>query len=182
MIRARPALAQEVAAEARRCREDVGSALRDDGLAVAAAAALIGGQRLAGPLRAVLLGDLRHGAALGEGAAAVSGKIVSATEGKSLPAKVRVFLIPAEPTAAEDVLRYRELISADGKFHFKNLAPGKYRVLARSDSGEPTARPAAYEATERARLRREAEAAGQEFSLSLCQRRNDLEVKYTSNP
>ena len=119
---------------------------------------------------------------LGEGAAAVSGKIVSATEGKSLPAKVRVFLIPAEPTAAEDVLRYRELAGTDGKFHFKNLAPGKYRVLARSDSGEPTARPAAYEATERARLRREAEAAGQEFSLSLCQRRNDLEVKYTSNP
>lgn len=115
---------------------------------------------------------------IAEGAAAVSGKVIAANESQKLPARLRIHLIPAEPTAAEDVLRYREVVSSDGLFSFKHLSPGKYRLLVRSESGQQTQGPIAYDNVERARLRREAESANTELALSPCQQAKDVVVKY----
>src|SRR5262245_5451890 len=68
---------------------------------------------------------------IAEGAAAVKGQVVADQDGK-LPGKIRAHLIPAEKEAADDVLRYAQAnAGAEGGFHFKNIAPGRYYLLAK---------------------------------------------------
>lgn len=113
--------------------------------------------------------------AIAEGAASLSGRVAT-KEGGNLPSRLRVHLIPAEATATDDVLRYREaVIEKNGSFEFKHLAPGKYRLLARSipDTEKDTQRPAAFDPTERLKLKKEAEAAINEIELKPCQRVNN---------
>jgi hypothetical protein len=81
------------------------------------------------------------------------------------------------------VLRYAETVaSVEGAFEFKNMAPGKYRLLARAaPDDEPSDRPpapAAWDVNERARLRKEVEAMRGEIELKPCQRVSDQVVKY----
>lgn len=112
---------------------------------------------------------------LAEGAASLSGRIAP-KEGGNLPSRLRVHLIPAEATATDEVLRYREaVIEKNGSFEFKHLAPGKYRLLARSipDTEKDNQRPAAFDSTERLKLKKEAEAATNEIELKPCQRAKD---------
>ena len=114
------------------------------------------------------------------GAASLAGRVM-AKEGRSLPSRLRVYLVPAEPTAADDVLRYREaLAESDGSFAFKRIAPGKYRLLARSipDTEKDKPRPAAFDATERLKLRKDAEAANNEVELPPCQRVKDPTLRW----
>src|SRR5262249_39676226 len=62
-----------------------------------------------------------------EGAAYLSWKVVPAIEGASLPARLRVYLVPAEPSLADDTLRYAEAdTESDGRFNMRHLAPGRY--------------------------------------------------------
>ncbi len=117
---------------------------------------------------------------LAEGAATLSGR-VTPKEGGNLPGNLRVHLVPAEATAADDVLRYREdFTEKDGSFEFKHLAPGKYRLLARSitDTEKDNSRPAAFDATERLKLRKDAEAANNELELKPCQRVKDHVLRW----
>lgn len=115
---------------------------------------------------------------IAEGAAGLSGRI----DGKNLPARLRVHLVPAETEAASDVLRYFEVITRDGAFKFGHLAPSKYWLLARAvpddESDEKPAKPVAWDATERAKLRREAEAAKNEIVLTTCQRVKEFALKF----
>ena len=68
-----------------------------------------------------------------EGAAAIRGKVVPATEGGSLPGNLRVHLVPAERESTDDPLRFAEaLVNNDGTFSLTNLAPGRYYILARA--------------------------------------------------
>jgi hypothetical protein len=118
-----------------------------------------------------------------EGAASLRGKVAPENEGARLPSRLRLHLIPADPKAAEDVLRYSETIArSEGAFAFNNIAPGKYRLLTRVvPDDEPIDRPpfpAAWDANERASLRKEAEAMNVEVELKPCQRLTDLVVKY----
>lgn len=120
---------------------------------------------------------------LAAGAASLHGQ-VSSDRGKT-PARLRIHLIPADAAAAEDLLRYREMLARpDGTFQFKNLAPGKYWLLARpladDESSELPTRPLAWDVAERAKLRREAEAAQQEVELTTCQTRADFKLLYTT--
>src|SRR5262249_26190954 len=113
----------------------------------------------------------------------LNGRIVPGTEGQKLPAHLLVHLVPAEPTAADEVLRYAEAIAGkDGAFEFKHLAPGKYFLLARSVSENETnsdkLRPAAFDPIQRAQLRREAEAAKNEIELKTCQRVIDHVLRF----
>jgi hypothetical protein len=92
-------------------------------------------------------------------------------------------LIPADPKAAEDVLRYSEtIVRSEGAFAFNNIAPGKYRLLTRIvPDDEPIDRPplpAAWDANERANLRKEAVVTNVEVELKPCQRVTDQVVKY----
>jgi hypothetical protein len=128
-------------------------------------------------------GDRQSGVTvtLAGGAAGLQGQLTS-KDGAKQAARVRVHLVPAEASQAEDLVRYQEGLSrSDGTFELKNLAPGKYWLLARPlADDESNNRPAAWDATERARLRREAEAAKQEVVLTACQRAADFKLPFTA--
>jgi hypothetical protein len=120
---------------------------------------------------------------LAEGAASLNGRTVPANEESKLPSRLRVHLIPAEVSAADDVLRYAETMArADGSFEFKHLAPGKYLLHTRQapekEANDDQARPIAWDAAERAKLRREAEAAKNEIELKACERLKDYVLKW----
>jgi hypothetical protein len=107
---------------------------------------------------------------IAEGAAALNGRVVAGQDGQ-LPGKVRAYLIPAEKEAADDSLRYAQAnVNGDGDFNFKNLAPGRYYLLAKpvKDGGDGNA--------ERAALRKEAEVAGNVIELQSCQHVEDYKL------
>lgn len=114
------------------------------------------------------------------GAASLSGMLKTKTE---LPARMRVHLLPAETDAKDNVLRYTEVLADNsGAFSFAHLAPGKYLLVARhvregEDLGK-TSRPATWDAAERARLRKEAEAAKVVLELKVCQRVDDFTLHW----
>ncbi len=132
--------------------------------------ALKSGQKLMGAAIAVT-----------DGGASLRGKLMP-KEGSTLPSRINVHLIPAEPTAADDVLRYAErFATSNGVFTFTNIAPGKYWLLARLvvESGQPDRpAPARWNATERAKLRKEAEVAKNEIELKACQRVKDHVLRF----
>jgi hypothetical protein len=116
-------------------------------------------------------------------AASLRGRVAPENDGSRLPGKMIVHLTPAEPSSANELLRYAEAVTErNGAFEFKNIAPGKYRLLARpmpdnvqSDGYIP---PIAWDATERAKLRKEAEAMKIEIELKPCQRAANQIVKF----
>ena len=115
---------------------------------------------------------------IADGAASLNGRVVPANEGSKLPSRLRVHLIPAEVTAADDVIRYAETaVRGDGSFDFKHIAPGKYllhtRQAVEKDANDDHARPIVWDSAERAKLRREAEAAKNEIELKSCERVKD---------
>jgi hypothetical protein len=122
-------------------------------------------------------------ATITEGAAGLSGKVIPALEGSRLPQRLRIHLIPAEARAADDVLRYAETFArSDGSFLLSNLAPGKYWLIARAAPDDETndlpVTPVAWDATERAKLRREAMTAKNEIELRPCGRVKDYGLRF----
>jgi hypothetical protein len=120
---------------------------------------------------------------ISEGAASLRGRVTPEKEGARLPAKLVVHLVPTEILSADDVLRYAEtVVERDGAFEFKNMAPGKYRLLARAapddEPGDRPPAPVAWDANERAKLRKEAEAVKIEVDLKACQRVSDQTIKW----
>ncbi len=110
--------------------------------------------------------------ALAEGAAGLKGKMTST--GK-LPSRLRLHLLPAEPEAKDDLLRFAEASAdEDGLFAFANVAPGKYllvaRAVAETEQADKPSKPVAWDAAERAKLRKEAETANATVELKTCQR------------
>jgi hypothetical protein len=108
---------------------------------------------------------------------------MSSTEGASLPAQLRVYLIPAEPASADDALRYAETeMGSNGRFTMSHLCPGRYYLLARpapnAESSEAPPRPAAWGAENRAKLLREAGVAKAEVELKACRRVMDYALRY----
>lgn len=121
---------------------------------------------------------------LGEGAASIRGRVVSDKQGASLPDRLRVHLVPAEPGSAKDTLRFFDAeVQSDSSFKLTNLAPGRYLVVARQRSEEEarqrSSRPLAWNATARAGLHRLAEAANTPMELKPCQRAADYQFRYT---
>jgi hypothetical protein len=121
---------------------------------------------------------------IAHGAASLSGKIVPASEGRATAnLRLRVHLIPAETSAVDDLLRYDETpVLADGSFEFKHIAPGKYllhmRQAGEKEANDDQARITAWNAIERAKLRREAAAAKNEIELKPCQRLKDHVLRW----
>ena len=107
---------------------------------------------------------------LAEGAAAVNGYL----EGKRPATRMRIFFVPAEKDAADEVLRYYEVVTRDAGFALQHLAPGKYWLYARAvpdeESDEKPAKPTAWDADARLKLRQAAEATNHAISLTPCQR------------
>jgi hypothetical protein len=120
---------------------------------------------------------------IGQDAAGLRGRVAPSAEGAQVPANLKVYLVPAERERADDVMRYREVApDSSGAFSLTNLAPGRYWVVARpapdADAQGRAPRPLSWDAEERARLRREAEAANAAIELQPCQRVNDYVLPY----
>lgn len=108
-----------------------------------------------------------------EGAAAIKGSVKA---DEPLPPLLRVYVVPAEKERADDVLRYAEAaVATDGSFSIGHLAPGKYWLLTRSEFED--ARKKIWDNAERAKLRREAEAANIAVELQACQRVANYELR-----
>ncbi len=118
-----------------------------------------------------------------EGAATLRGQAVADKEGARLPSRLQVHAVPMERARADDVLRYAQaFLDPNGKFFFNDLAPGKYWLLVRAlPEGVLTARPVAGDSDERAKLRREAEAANVVIDLQPCQRVNGYTLRYAAS-
>jgi hypothetical protein len=121
---------------------------------------------------------------LSEGAAGLRGKVVTGEENKPPAQKLRVHLVPAEPEAVDEVLRYFEAeVASDASFSLTNLAPGKYWLVAREMSEqeqlEADRKPLAWNSAGRMGLRFEGDASKKVFDLSYCQRLADSVLKYT---
>jgi len=120
---------------------------------------------------------------IAEGAASLNGHVVPTKEDSKLASRLRVHLIPAEVSAADDVLRYAETtVGVDGEFGFKHIAPGKYLLYARQASEKEVnsngSRPPEWDEIERAKLRREATAAKNEVELKACERAKDHVLRW----
>ncbi|HJQ22532.1 MAG TPA: carboxypeptidase regulatory-like domain-containing protein [Blastocatellia bacterium] len=119
---------------------------------------------------------------LAEGAAALRGRVIPATEGVRLPERLRLHLVPAEKEAVDNLLRYYEAELRGDSFELLNLAPGRYFVIARraaeDDASDDSPRPVAWETEARKRLRQRAEAAEVVVELRPCQRVVDYTFKY----
>jgi hypothetical protein len=118
-----------------------------------------------------------------EGAARLRGRLAPASEGARLPDRLRVHLIPAEKESADDLLRYYEArVEADDSFIFSNLAPGKYRIVARPSESEETndedELPLAWNDQDRRKLRGQAEQADASIEFQRCQRIGNYVLKY----
>lgn len=117
-----------------------------------------------------------------EGAAALRGRVIPATEGARLPERLRLHLVPAEKEAADDLLRYYEAEVRGDSFELKNLAPGRYFVIARhateDDASADNPRPVAWDAEARKRLRQRAETSNVTLELRACERLTDYALKY----
>ena len=120
---------------------------------------------------------------ISEGAAGIDGRAVSSNTKISSPSRLRVHLVPAEPEASDDLLRYAELTVTDGgKFKFNNIKPGRYWLLARlvpqNDIFTTISRPIAWDNNARAKLRREAEISNIVVELRPCQDVKDFILRF----
>ena len=120
---------------------------------------------------------------IAQGAASLRGRLAVA-EGASVQSGTNLYLIPAEPDKAMDVLRYFVTeVAADGAFALNNLPPGKYLALIQVNVDAPIAtqpklrEPEAEAVAARAKLRRTAETKKTEIDLKPCQNVTDFQVK-----
>jgi hypothetical protein len=117
-----------------------------------------------------------------EGAASLRGK-VEAGEGKKLPSRLFVYLTPAEPGKAEDIVRYFVSLAAeDGGFALTNLPPGRFWLTVapagESDSNMMSKLRLPDETELRAKLRREGEASKLQIELKPCQNISDYQLAF----
>ena len=115
---------------------------------------------------------------VGQDAASLRGRVAVTPEGTAVPAALHVHLVPVDKEQANDVLRYSEtIIMSDGSFAFSNIAPGRYFIVSRVESGAETPgtspRSSSWDPTARAKLRQDAEAAKEVVDLKPCQRLRD---------
>jgi hypothetical protein len=126
-------------------------------------------------------GDTISGVSImvGQDAAVLRGR--TGLEGAVIREGTSIYLIPVDREHANNVLRYSQtLVKRDGTFVLPNLAPGRYFILSRvepSNESNTTPRPLAWDTAERAKLRREAEAAKTEVELKPCQAMLDYQLK-----
>jgi carboxypeptidase family protein len=110
---------------------------------------------------------------VGQNAASLRGHVTTPGEGRLIPAGLRVHLVPVDREQANNVLRYSEtIVDSDTSFKFTNIAPGRYFIISRVEppaESDAARRPTAWDATARAKLRREAETLKTEVELKPCQ-------------
>jgi hypothetical protein len=115
---------------------------------------------------------------LAEGAASFEGKVSSPGKPTQNFAQLKVHLVPAEDSQADEIIRYAETaVEQVGSFAFKNLAPGKYWILARpATDNDSMNQPQNWNSLERTNLRRAAETVNQLIELKTCQQVKDYQL------
>src|SRR6185436_9737768 len=110
--------------------------------------------------------------------ASLRGQIVLG-EGEQLPEKTFVYLVPAEKESSDEVLRfYAVAVNPDGNVTLKNVAPGRYWLLAGPAIDGGLTKLRLPDATEtRAKLRRDAEELKTEIELKPCENVIDYKLK-----
>lgn len=117
-----------------------------------------------------------------EGAAKLSGRI-SGTDAQPLPPRLRAYLIPVEPEAAENVLRfYESWIEADGRFIVDNVAPGKYWIVAgrATEDDQAATKSVRQDAALRAKILHDAESLKKAVTLKPCEEVTDFVLPYVA--
>ena len=119
--------------------------------------------------------------AITEGGAGLRGRVTTG-EGQSLPAGLRLYLVPAERESSENVLRFFESpVAADGTFAIGNLAPGRYLIVAQLP--EPvdsnTIKSIRIDSAFRGKIMRDAETQKKEIVFKPCERTVDYELSYS---
>lgn len=116
-----------------------------------------------------------------EGAANLNGHIPLG-EGQSLALNTRVYLVPAEREAADNILRYYEARpEANASFLVDNIAPGKYWMIARpAEENEAGIKLIRNDATFRANVLRDAEASKKAVEFKPCEQVTDFELPYNA--
>ncbi len=118
---------------------------------------------------------------IAEGGAALRGKVSITGAGDRHPVRLSVHLVPSSPAYSDDATYFAEAtIQEDGTFVLSNLAPGRYSLIARKADDE-RARPVAWDAEGRERLRRETKAASAVVELRPCQRIINFSLNYLQN-
>ncbi|MEP7076385.1 MAG: carboxypeptidase-like regulatory domain-containing protein [Acidobacteriota bacterium] len=111
------------------------------------------------------------------GAGSAGGSMSGAAPDISVPAGLRLLLVPTEKERTDDTLRYGESgVDRNGTFIFRNLAPGTYRLVSRIRAVDPQniPRPLAWDAKERAKLLHDAESGGMPLEIKPCQKLNGM--------
>lgn len=114
---------------------------------------------------------------IAEGAASIRGRM-TAPEGAATPSVMSVYLVPAEPDKADDVLRYFvSSIGDDQTFAFNNVPPGKYLTVLDASPSPLSKLRLPESAPTRTKLRRAAEAKKNSIELKPCQNLSDYLLK-----
>jgi hypothetical protein len=112
---------------------------------------------------------------IAEGGASLRGRIAAAREQQSLPANLRLYLVPAERENRGNVLLFfEESVRSDGTFEIENIAPGRYWVISQLSKATPGS--LRTDGAWRAKITREAEALKKEIVLKPCERIVDYEL------
>jgi len=115
-----------------------------------------------------------------EGAAKLSGHI-STGEGQSLSPLVRVYLVPAERDAAENILRFYEARpEVNGSFGFDDIAPGKYWIVMRPAevNDQASTKSVRQDAALRAKILQDAQALKKAVTLKPCEEITDFALPF----
>jgi hypothetical protein len=122
--------------------------------------------------------------AITEGGASLRGRVTTEAE-QTLPANLRVYLVPSERENADNPLRFfEESVAADGAFALGNLAPGKYWLIAQAAErvDATTFKSSRTDGDYRAKLLKDAAAANREITFKPCERTVDYEFRYSAKP
>ena len=98
---------------------------------------------------------------------------------------MRVYLVPAEREASENVLRFFEAAAdGDGRIALANIAPGRYWIIARpaEESGSTRVKLIRQNSDFRAKVLHEAESLKKEISFKPCERTTDYDLPYGPTP
>jgi hypothetical protein len=119
-----------------------------------------------------------------EGGAGLRGKL-SVVESQTPSSRQRVYLVPMEREAADNVYRFFEApVGSDGSFTLDNVAPGKYLIGSRPAEENELGIVKAVRQDEalRAKVREEAQARNQPVTLKPCEQVGDFSLQALSAP
>jgi len=120
--------------------------------------------------------------AIAEGGASLRGRVTTQSD-QTLPANLRLYLVPGERENADNPLRFFEAsVAGDGTFAVGNLAPGKYWLITASPEriDANTLKSPRTDNDFRAKLLKDAAAANKEVTFKPCDRTVDYEFRYPS--